>query len=152
MFKTLFRRPRFRTTVPALAMPILGAMVLAGGVAAAPAAAEPPQPRRIQSHSADLLVLAQSHREYRRDGSRGSRSEGNRWRQKGHGHEKAKRPHHRRHIVKRDWRRHHRGHYAKRYNWRRHRHGHHVRRHHWHRYDNRSRRDWGHQARRYSYR
>ena len=126
MFKTLFRRKASRFTVPALA-----AMVLAGGIAAAPAEAGPPQPLRIQSYSADLLVLAQSHREYRRDGDRHSRSD--RW-QKRRSHERAKRPHHRRHIVKRDWRRDYRGHRAKRHNWRRH--------------YNRSRSDWGHQARR----
>ncbi|WP_193367250.1 hypothetical protein [Pelagibius marinus] len=154
MFRILFPRKQSRFTVPALAM-----MVLAGGVAAAPAAAEPPRPLRIQSQSADLLVQVNSHREYRRDGGYQSRPQ---WQQRRHHREGVKRPHHRRHIAKRDWRRHYRGyyakrhdwrgqyrgHYAKRHDWRRPYRGHQAKRYDWRRHDNRSRRDWGHQARR----
>ncbi len=148
MLTSLFPRKQSRRSATVLAVPILGALMLAGSFAATPADAEPSRPQRAASQSADLLVQVQSHREYRRGGTRDSGSERQGWREHRHSHDKAQRPHHRRHIVKRDWRRHHRGHYAKRYDWRRYRHGHHVRRHHWHRYDNRSRRDWGHQARR----
>lgn len=140
MFKTLFPRNQFRFTVPALAV-----MVLAGGIAAAPAAAEPPRHHRSTAQSADVVVRVDSHREYRRDGSRQS---GSRWQKQGHHRENAQRPHHRRHIVQRDWRRHYRGSYAKRHDWRRHNRGHYAKRYNWRRDYNRSRSDWGHRARR----
>lgn len=142
MLNAILRPGSFRRSSLALA-----ALVVAGGFATAPAAAEPSRQQRPAAQSAGLLVQVKSHREVRRD------------------HDRAKRPHHRRHIVKRhwkkrDWRRHDHGHRAKRHHWRHHDHGNRAWRHHWYRqhrghhagpprwrrHDNWDRRDWGHEA------